>query len=106
MPKINWDKLSFDELKQMQKDVEKAIGDFETRKRQEALAAVQAKAEEMGFSLQDLVGAAKASGAKSVPKYRNQEDPTKTWTGRGSQPQWVKDAIASGGKLEDLLIAK
>ncbi|MEM7720736.1 MAG: H-NS histone family protein [Pseudomonadota bacterium] len=106
MPKINWDKLSLDDLKQMQKDVAKAIESFEARKRQDALAAVQARAEEMGFSLNDLVGATKAGGTKSAPKYRNPDDPTKTWTGRGRQPQWVKDHLASGGKLEKLLIAK
>jgi DNA-binding protein H-NS len=26
----------------------------------------------------------------------------KTWTGRGYQPQWVKDHLAVGGKLDDL----
>lgn len=106
MPKINWDKLSLDELKQIKKDAEKAIESFEARKRQDAFAAVQAKAEEMGFSLQDLVGTGKASGTKSAPKYRNPKDPSKTWTGRGRQPQWVKDTLAKGGKLEDLLIVK
>ncbi len=106
MPKIEIDTLSLDGLKQLQKDIAQAIEGYEARKRQEALAAVQAKAEEMGFSLQELVGSTKLGTTKSAPKYRNPDDATKTWTGRGRQPQWVKDHLAAGGMLNELLIVK
>lgn len=30
--------------------------------------------------------------AKVAPKYRNPNDPSQTWTGRGKPPLWIKDA--------------
>lgn len=106
MKDINWDALSLDDLKDIQKKATKAIESFEARKRKEALAAVEAKAAEMGFSLSELTGGAKTKGTKSAPKYSHPENPAKTWTGKGRQPNWVKDALANGKTLEDLLIIK
>ena len=39
-----------------------------------------------------------------APKYRNPENPTETWAGRGLKPRWLAAAIKSGKKLEDFLI--
>jgi DNA-binding protein H-NS len=39
-----------------------------------------------------------------VPKYANPDDPSRVWSGRGKQPQWVKEKLASGLALEDLSI--
>ncbi|WP_299587701.1 H-NS histone family protein [uncultured Tateyamaria sp.] len=103
---IKWDDLSLEELKDIQKQATKAINSFEARKRKEALTAVEAKAAEMGFSLSELTGGAKPKGSKAAPKYCHPENPAKTWTGRGRQPNWVKDALANGKNLDDLLIAK
>ena len=106
MTDIKWDMLSLDELKDIQKKAAKAIASFEARKRKEALAAVEAKAAEMGFSLSELTSGAKPNGTKSAPKYCHPENPAKTWTGKGRQPNWLKDALACGKALEDLLIIK
>lgn len=105
MTDIKWDSLSLDELKAIQKDAAKAIASFESRKRKEALAAVEVKAAEMGFSLGDLVGRAKTKSTKSAPKYCHPENPAMTWTGKGRQPNWIKEALANGKSLDDLLIA-
>ncbi|KIC48206.1 H-NS histone family protein [Tateyamaria sp. ANG-S1] len=106
MTEINWDALSLDELKDIQKKATKAIDSYKARKKKEALAAAQAAAAELGFSLGELTGDAKSKGTKSAPKYCHPENPAKTWTGKGRQPNWVKDALANGKSLEDLLIAK
>lgn len=106
MKDINWDALSLDELKVIQKKATKAIESFEARKRKEALAVVEAKAAEMGFSLSELTGGTKTKSTKSAPKYCHPENPAKTWTGKGRQPNWIKDALADGKSLEDLLIVK
>ncbi|NNG21652.1 H-NS histone family protein [Telluria aromaticivorans] len=46
------------------------------------------------------VGNAPKKGNVQV-KYRNPEDPTQQWSGRGRQPAWVKAWVASGKSLED-----
>lgn len=104
MAKINWDKLSLDELKDIQKQAGKAISTFEARKKQEALAAVEAKAVELGFTLKSLVGSGSAKASKAPPKYAHPENPTLTWSGRGRQPGWIKEGLSSGKSLEDFAI--
>ena len=40
-----------------------------------------------------------------APKYRNPENPSETWAGRGLKPRWLSAALKSGRKQEDFLIA-
>jgi DNA-binding protein H-NS len=41
-----------------------------------------------------------------VPKFANPDDPSQVWSGRGKQPLWVKEKLASGLALEDLGIGR
>lgn len=106
MAKIDLAKLNLDELKALQKDVAKAIDQYEAKKRKEALDAVEALAKEKGFSLAELTGAAPAKKGKPAlpPKYKHPENPSLTWSGRGRQPAWIKEGLESGKSLEDFLI--
>jgi DNA-binding protein H-NS len=99
---INLEKMSLEDLKALQKEVEAAIKGFEKRKKKEALVAAQKAAQEHGFSLDEILS--EKSGSKGLPKYANPADPDQTWTGRGRQPTWVKDALAKGKSLEDLAL--
>lgn len=47
-------------------------------------------------------GGAKTKVAKA-PKFG--DDQGNVWGGMGKRPQWLKDALASGAKLEDFLLA-
>ena len=103
--KIDLSKLSLDDLKTLKKDVERAIGDFQKRKRDEAMKEMQAVAKKHGLSLDEVVGGKpKGRKAKSPAKYRNPENPEQEWSGRGRQPAWYKDALASGKKPESMEI--
>jgi DNA-binding protein H-NS len=44
-------------------------------------------------------------GSKVAPKYRNPDNPSETWAGRGLQPKWLAAAIKAGKKLEHFAIA-
>jgi DNA-binding protein H-NS len=47
-----------------------------------------------------------ADGRSSVkPKYRNPQNPSETWAGRGAKPKWYEAHLARGGKAAELLIA-
>jgi DNA-binding protein H-NS len=39
-----------------------------------------------------------------APKYRNPENPSETWAGRGLRPRWLTAAIKGGKKMEDFAI--
>jgi DNA-binding protein H-NS len=40
-----------------------------------------------------------------APKYRNPDNPSETWAGRGLKPRWLAAAIKEGKKIEDFAIA-
>src|SRR5437763_5642093 len=39
-----------------------------------------------------------------LPKYRNPQMPSETWSGLGKQPRWLVAAIRSGRKIDDFRI--
>src|SRR5215470_12081559 len=39
-----------------------------------------------------------------APKYRNPDNPSETWAGRGLTPRWLAAALKAGKKLEDFSI--
>lgn len=103
--KIDLSKLSMDDLKTLRKDVEKAIADFKTRKRAEAMKEVQAVAKKHGISVDELIGGkGNKRKAKAAAKYCNPDDKSQTWSGRGRQPVWFKEAVAAGKSLKSLEI--
>ena len=103
MSEVDLENMSLKELKQLQKNVAKAISTFEDRKKKDALAKLEAQAAEMGFSLSDLTNG--KGGKISAPKYRNPDDASQTWTGRGRKPGWFVDALERGVTPEEMLIS-
>ena len=100
---MDLEKKSRQELETLRADVEKALTSVDTRRRAEARAAAEKAAREHGFSLDDVIGADKKK--KSSPaKFRNIADPRMTWTGRGRQPKWIKEALEKGQSLDEFKI--
>jgi len=105
MAEYDLEALSLKELRQLQKDLSKAIATYEERQKAEARSKLEAVAKDMGYSLAELVAAeAKTTRAPVAPKYRNPENAEITWSGRGRKPQWFVDALAAGKMPEDLAI--
>jgi DNA-binding protein H-NS len=48
--------------------------------------------------------AGRGARGKVAPKYRNPENPSETWAGRGLKPRWLSAALKAGQKLEDFSI--
>ncbi|WP_108485070.1 H-NS family nucleoid-associated regulatory protein [Oceaniglobus ichthyenteri] len=100
---MNLDQLSRAELLKLRSDVDVALDNLEARRKTEARAAAEAIAKEHGFNLSELLSSDKSGkkkGQKNPPKYRNPADPSQTWTGRGRQPAWIKDALADNKSLD------
>ncbi|WP_299749941.1 H-NS histone family protein [uncultured Tateyamaria sp.] len=104
MINIEWDKLSVAEIEQIQKEAEQAMKVAKAREMRAALAAAEKAAAEFGFSLSELTSQRTGKAAKSPPKYAHPKNPGKTWTGKGRQPNWVKEYLRAGKPLEDLAI--
>lgn len=109
-------KMTKKQLERLIKDAERALKALSNKEKREAKKAAEKAAAKFGFSLAELTGGSgkaapakrgrpKKAGAKSASpaKYANPADPTQTWTGKGRQPLWYKDAVAGGtdpSKLE------
>lgn len=76
-----------------ERDLAEYRAELNRRKSDEILkmrAELEAKAAALGVSLSDVLNS-KNTRAPAVPKYRNPNDPTQTWTGRGKAPAWIND---------------
>ena len=79
MAKLDLSKMDHDQLLKLQKDVDQAIRTYEKRRIEEARAAVEARARELGFSLTELTGSkGKGTGgtgdAPTGPKWAPKSD--------------------------------
>jgi DNA-binding protein H-NS len=106
---IDLSNMSKQELLKLRTDVDIALEDLEVRRQKEAREAIEAAAQQYGFTVAELVNgkAGKATKTKGnqLPKYRHPENPDMTWTGKGRKPKWYLEYIENGGKKQDLAIA-
>lgn len=97
---------SITELLAQKAAIEQQIAEARRTERADAVARVRALMSEHGLTVADLSSrpaAAKRSGIKVAPKYRD-ADTGNTWSGRGLQPTWLKEALATGKHLADFAI--
>lgn len=88
------------------------IDNREAEMRADALKALRDKIkqqiEKEGFTVADVFGPRHGRQRKTTtptkPKFRNPNDPTQTWVGRGKRPKWFADALAGGKSKDDLRI--
>ena len=103
----NLARYSIEELRSIIKDAEKLIAKQTNEEKKQARKAAEDAARKHGYSLDALVGGASASRSskpKNPPRYRNPSSPEQTWTGRGRQPAWIKDALKNGRSLDEFAI--
>jgi len=102
---IDLSNLSLKELKDLQSRVAREIEGFKDRKKREALAALEEKARELGFSFAELTGATKTrKRSPAVAKFANPANSSETWSGRGRKPLWFVAALKSGKTPDDMAI--
>lgn len=105
MATIDLNGLSIKELKDLQKEVDRAITNFADREKAETRAQLEAFAKERGFNLAELLSLdLKKTRAPAPPKYKHPENSDLTWSGRGRKPLWFVEALAAGQSPEDLAI--
>jgi len=100
MAAIDLSDYSLGELKGLQFDVEKEIKQRQKQEMGKARARILEIAQGAGVE----VGTLLTDGAKGAARYRNPDDDAQTWSGRGRQPKWIAEALASGRTLADFRI--
>lgn len=101
---VNLSNMSIDQLQDLIKDAESTIRKKQREQRSEVIQQMRQLASTIGVSVEITTTGPKKKKTKSAPKYRNPKNSSQTWTGRGPQPKWFKDAIAAGKKSDDMLI--
>ena len=102
---IDLNEYSLKQLKELHQQVLRAISTFEDRRKREAIAALEEKARELGFTFAELSGVAPTrKRAPATAKYANPADKSETWSGRGRKPRWFDAALKAGKQPEDMAI--
>ncbi len=116
---INLDELSIDELEKLIKQAEAALDKKRKAELKNAQAVLEKMAKELGVDPSELLKAndknktprKKTAGKKkagvrkpAAVKFRDPNNSSNTWTGRGKRPLWLQDALAKGAKLEDFAV--
>lgn len=107
MSDIDLSSLSVSDLNDLIKRAHDEIGRKEAQRLEEARDRISQIANEYGLPLEDLLKAqprVRASRGKAAPKYRNPNDPSQTWAGRGRKPSWLEAELKQGANLEDFAI--
>ncbi len=96
---------SIDELKDLVAAAQKEI----SRKQRSRIKELRNKMEQLAGTVDMTAEELLSYGGKKPKtvgeaKFRNPDNPEQTWTGRGKQPNWLKDLIAGGASKEDFAI--
>ena len=107
---INLKSLSADELSKLISSARSQLEQSRSQQIGEVRGKIEALLKSSGLSLADVfprqVGKGKSKGSVAA-KYRNPEDPSQTWSGRGKRPLWLVALLKKRGvTLDSLLIDK
>lgn len=112
---ISVNDMSRRELEKLKKQIDTQLSHVTAQDKRKALSAAKKAAGSLGFTLGELIDAPAPMAKKSkksssmpkkpsIPKYAHPENPAMTWTGKGRQPVWFKEAVEAGKPAEAMLI--
>src|SRR6476646_24175 len=95
MKRAELDRMSTDDLWSLHVEVSQLL--------QQIIKQKKLRLEERLTRLQTPVSGRRPYAPVS-PKYRNPDQPSETWAGRGKQPRWLVAQLRSGRRIEDFSI--
>lgn len=96
--------MSFEELVTIRAEVEAAIALHVARERKVLMEMLETLGSTRGQASRGT-GIHPLKGRKVLPKYRNPDDHSQVWAGRGNKPRWLAAALKKRGvKLESFAI--
>lgn len=109
MAKVNLAAMSLKDLVRLQTDLPAVIAERARAERAEVRARLDVVAREAGYSLDEILGSVKGrrggAGKTAAVKYRNPDNPSETWSGRGRTANWLREKLNKrGAKIEDFAV--
>ena len=98
--------LSETELQSLLENAGRALKERQYSKRKEVIAQIKDLAASIGVNVEiQETGKKLDRRSAAVPsRYRNPNDATQTWTGRGLKPKWMKALIDAGHSASEFEI--
>lgn len=102
---MNLSTLSLPELRNLEDKVRQEMQGRERQDLDKAREQIMAIAQQAGIPLKQLIldGLHPRAGKVAV-QYRNPDNASEQWTGRGRQPLWVKSWVESGKSIDLLRV--
>jgi DNA-binding protein H-NS len=102
----NLKSMSIEKLMSLREQVESMLASKVTEERRNLLSQLDTLSRFKG-SARTRGGASMRGGSRGsvAPKYRNPDNPSETWAGRGLKPRWLVAAMKGGKKLEHFAIS-
>lgn len=111
--KLNLDAMSVDEMWRLHEKIIELLSERLTSEKRELEARLAKLRRDQGL------GRLKSNGGTAAephpqqrklpavsPKYRNPDQPSETWSGRGKRPRWLTAALTAGRSIEEFVISE
>ena len=109
--KFNLDAMSIDEMWQLHEEISAVLSirlTSEKRELEKRLAQLRREKEMRQSESADSQARDAPRERRKYPwvfpKYRNPNEPTETWSGRGKQPRWLAAALKTGHTIDEFVI--
>jgi DNA-binding protein H-NS len=109
--KFNLDALSIDEMWQLHEEINALLSirlTAEKRELEKRLAQLRREKESRQLESADSEVKDAPRERRKYPrvfaKYRNPNEPSETWSGRGKQPRWLAAALEAGHTIDEFVI--
>ena len=98
--------MSVGDLRNLQDQIKQEMKKREHPDVAKAREQILAIAQSVGVPLKDLIGTTGLRGKTGTVavRYRNPDDASQQWTGRGRQPKWVKEWVDGGKSIDKLRV--
>jgi DNA-binding protein H-NS len=108
---IDLSKLSNDEMKELQKQLEQESEEREQQQFEHVAKQYRDLAASIGMKPEEVVMGMQRGGKRILSrkaikniKFQNPDNRSQTWTGLGKRPNWLVEKLESGAKLNDFKI--
>lgn len=102
---MNLATLTMAQLRDLQAKVQQELSGRERDDLNKAREQIRMIAQQAGIPLKQLMlEDVPARSSKVAVRYRHPDNAAEQWTGRGRQPQWVKNWLASGKSIDLLRV--
>jgi DNA-binding protein H-NS len=100
MKNVNLESMSTDELWELHQAVVTEL----VQKIADERTKLEARLRKLGADGGGVLRRERRPYPKVLPKYRNPNNRSETWAGRGKQPRWLRAQLRTGKRLSDFLI--